>query len=1418
MRPIRRWLLIMEEGSRSSPVFSPPAPSCLLSNFPPVFLCLHPPSLPPFASHCSPISILIIRSQRFGSVTMPLTERDPNISGRNSRASNLSAASKSAYRQNGQQKSDLLSVGVMSMLKTSTELGGLGAIDIGPSRTPVGSSRQNPRRSGGNTSRISVSSAHSHNSSTFPRSNHHQRPSAASSGPRRGSLTSTLNVPPMPDGPFPSFSDYSGPPPAMPPPIHPKHGGRSYSMTNSVHQSPYALSNARSLSSLRNHEHVPRPRSPYHYPTRLKRPGYRPSSPALSDVTGLQPTRAYMTTMGPRMRPAFNSPLGGEDPRMPMGGYMPHMSHIPYMHPHARSTPSVDAIPRGPGNARYHGTRSRSSSVRSRSNSGSPVEYVHPHRPGQHRETRQSTPSIGPTEADSSSPMTPPPLPAEVMLERIRIKQVERVSDVVEPSGEQANGPMYYDYTEQFDLSAVPKPLSPSVPMGFVNRIKTILEERATIENVAGIPAPATTPPVMAELPASDVPELPATPVVKRITRDMVLSALDPDTEELPVGDQDPEEQSDDEDEEVPVNRSRANSAITSKSRDSTAAVSNSGRAQGSIYSDAQSETTMTSSRVAAMDLAMRYSQPVSRSSEEVQSDDFLPDGSPRVSYDHSSPSETQGETNASNMRTSTFSRFTTESRLRPDSGYERPLSGVTSTQDLPDNLPRSSVLSGRTAWSFGDAGTRAGSAAEDAVRFDFSQSTPPQEHQRPSSYSDPLETPVAVMVTDPTVTMSEVGTPDTQVGSSNRDPSPIQQVTPASRDRESTARLVWTPQQSSQDTSSQSLSFGHASTLRESPSRDNSTTDLRFSALRPGNGYLPDVKEEDENSRGDLRLDRYKFPLPRSSSDRASLPEVRLSQDGSRRSVFRSGNSLADTRAIPSFNFSRMNLFAKLNEAFSSRSSRSLDLPTDLDIAMPVPERPSSSGLMRDKYKSFFASLEEMEKSTEDHHKLNEVPRSSMSRPLSPQEYISEVDKVDVPSIQGLTQRLSELIPSLRRFYDADPAEEESVKEEDETPTPHSINEKAVQHTIDEIRGLGKGTTPRPSTELPESSTEAAPGKEKGVVRKSVERITPIAELEAPVPAHIRVTGPGEEEIELVKPVPNFSRPGAQMRVSGSPKESRPWNYDASYPWNESMPSIHISLPHSVHREGGRLTPSRLRIRMSDGSSHASDSEASERTSLHAGSEPTDTDDTFTNHKRRGSKRYSLLSMSRALQLTGSGGHARIDNSGFANSPNRMASDERSHDPGDRYPTTGLAPPGGFNVDEVRSFFSDDSSHRERGGIFRKRLTHLKSRMPPMARAYSAMDRRSVDRDVATSEAKARKGGSVPNNVGLAGPESGSLQAFEGSSGMPRMEFRARKLVERIKVLWFKSGELVRTLSGRARRGSQGPEALEESTMYSGT
>lgn len=136
------------------------------------------------------------------------------------------------------------------------------------------------------------------------------------------------------------------------------------------------------------------------------------------------------------------------------------------------------------------------------------------------------------------------------------------------------------------------------------------------------------------------------------------------------------------------------------------------------------------------------------------------------------------------------------------------------------------------------------------------------------------------------------------------------------------------------------------------------------------------------------------------------------------------------------------------------------------------------------------------------------------------------------------------------------------------------------------------------------------------------------------------------------------------------------------------------------------------------------------------------------------------------------------FDTTGYAIGPDSPRNDDRSVGPGDRYPTTGLTPPSSLNLEEVRSFFSDDSSRSQRGGSFRKRLMNLKAKLPPVARSHSALENHCLQNG----------DGSSKDSMFVIRP-GGSMHTYDGTVGMSRVEFRARKVAEKIKTLWFRSG-----------------------------
>ena len=98
---------------------------------------------------------------------------------------------------------------------------------------------------------------------------------------------------------------------------------RTFSMSGNS-QIGHSLPSHRSYTGLR-------PRSPFAYPTRLKRPGYRPSSPALADFNGTDARTRVGLEQGMSFRTP--SPLSIYAPRRETTGYPPAMNRsMPSLH------------------------------------------------------------------------------------------------------------------------------------------------------------------------------------------------------------------------------------------------------------------------------------------------------------------------------------------------------------------------------------------------------------------------------------------------------------------------------------------------------------------------------------------------------------------------------------------------------------------------------------------------------------------------------------------------------------------------------------------------------------------------------------------------------------------------------------------------------------------------------------------------------------------------------------------------------------------------------------------------------------------------------------------------------------------------------------------------------------------------------
>jgi serine/arginine repetitive matrix protein 2 len=487
--------------------------------------------------------------------SLPLSDRDPNTSGRNSRASHLSNGSKGAVRRShhpqptpsyhghNSKKSKppegILSTGVLGMLRTTMEIGDVASLAVSNHRQSQTSHYSQPyyrhqSRRTGNGSRLSNGSSNSLSVDRSVNSYHRPWPSVSSAG-RRRSITSNITTPPFLDPPHPpsstgsygyiAYMDRPDSPPNMQYGRPLSSSGRSLSMTNGLAAHNVPLSNYRSLSSLRGggfREAYPRAQSPLRYPTRLKRPGYRPSSPALSDVAGA-PSSRYLQTGGPSRSKAPNGYPNMPAPRYP----------APYPTHRNRSAPTIATM--------LNISAPRNSSVRDDTPSLTDGSGRRGRTGGNHKQAmsiRSNRSSVMPSSdlPSSSSPQTP--------------KSGDHVSPIIVGTQSSlainsnsllAPPPVaYYDYSEDYDfekeVTEVYSEIMPDSPMplGFLDRVRAILEEREKSSGVTTPEANASLRDSFHESVLLKLAELPATPVVsRRITRELIIAALGPSTDSL---------------------------------------------------------------------------------------------------------------------------------------------------------------------------------------------------------------------------------------------------------------------------------------------------------------------------------------------------------------------------------------------------------------------------------------------------------------------------------------------------------------------------------------------------------------------------------------------------------------------------------------------------------------------------------------------------------------------------------------------------------------------------------------------------------------------------------------------------------------------------------------------------------------------
>ena len=1235
---------------------------------------------------------------------MPLTELDPNIAGRTSRASNFSDASKATSRPYS-PKADLLSTNpaVMSMLRTSTETGDIGSFSYKSTRRTAG--YRPPRRSGGSPRPSTSSSNYKSSISQGSRSlGRYHGISSIPNGHR--SLTSSLHQPHYSNGTLSPLGFYDdGFSSAMMSHRSPREV-RSYSMTGSV-QPLKPVSSHRSLTSLRSHAaQIQRPRSPYVYPMRPKRPGYRPTSPAMSETTGVQRLRSQYVRR-PTRQPLIVPP-----------------------------TPNM-AI--------------------------------------------SSTSSESPS---SNIPTPPKPCPSPNFEVRAN-GEVEIVDAECQP-----------EHNETYQNEAGFKPRSSVQSMGFVQRIRSILDERSSVvvEQVSESRS-ATAGINNVEAPQDSTS---AQPVVKRITREMILEATQPSSEKAA--------------DETTTSVSEVQAEFGPSPRGSSACGFDDSHSKDNapVWTDdkiikEQNELTVASSK----EQTPAAFQPDQNSVGSQGANNDMPVDSKilmATSPQESNECKTEDQTTKSEQATDGDAK---EERITEGYASSSPPS-YTGDQlsSSPTNIAsRASIISSPTVTSSEEASPT--SLEDCAIRFSLPKQNAAIRIEDVSSKapaeSSTLDRSKSVNAETTTLRLNRVKTSIT-----------IHKSTTPANSMESFSGEV--------GPTSTSLNYrksiGAVVPKREqvwdaNRVSNSSTTDLRFSAFcQPS--PLPDLKEEsvEDISISQPHLSITKFPLP------GSLPANRNSEGnssagGSSRGVFKArSDALQRSRAIPSLNFSSMDLFSKLNEALDLHSVDGL--PFDIrDLSSSAADRPPSMNTVRQRYKSWFADYEDIFSSKRESSALGASGRQT----ISPEEFISEVNQLSVPSVTVLTERLTELLPSIKSYLLDDT---EFVRED-------------VENALKDIRALGQREAGTVSSEnaLDEgtdlsSTTEILSNRETRQINSIASTGASLSQKQVESSDFDKILsgvtdgdvsdkdGKTEENDksrnQMIEEQTSQELKSPSVKSASITPRSRPWNDSSNYPWTDNSPKIDICFPiKSKKRSSGTLTPGH-RAMVSTSTIHTSGpNDVGAKENLKALRHSQSHGD-IAKHASKASRRSILDSVSQRLGLHSSHG------SQGTFSPDLLPSEERTVKPGDRYPTSALKPPSALNLDDVRSFFSDDSSQTEHVGNFRKRLTGRKSKRSHISRVFSSESRINGNTNSRSNFSQAKNdskygfgtSGNLPGNYGgnlvsndvpsasVLGGSGVSVHSFELTAGMSKVEFRARKVVEKVKFLWFCGGELVRSISRR--------------------
>ncbi len=298
---------------------------------------------------------------------------------------------------------------------------------------------------------------------------------------------------------------------------------------------------------------------------------------------------------------------------------------------------------------------------------------------------------------------------------------------------------------------------------------------------------------------------------------------------------------------------------------------------------------------------------------------------------------------------------------------------------------------------------------------------------------------------------------------------------------------------------------------------------------------------------------------------------------------------------------------------------------------------------------------------------------------------------------------------------------------------------------------------------------------------RRSEDETASVAELEAVALSYLDQSEKTHEDKETAVPISATELTPVRNSIASLP-DSRPWNLDTNYPWNDQQPKPEVIVPDPTE-DSDRSTGSfpRFRFKVQRASSITQGTGKimkCPQPSIASSSLFASSRDVFQGATFRPKRHPTLAIMP---------GQINSSHDVVRSSPSQTRFVESFET---QSPRITLVPPSpGF---EARSFFSDDSSQVTHKGVFKKRISALRNRR---SRGPSVDEPRGYDRGLLNS-ALGRSRAS-----GRSSRQSENTAMTAGASSRASHTKRARrKLVNKLRSWWQRGEDRVREWRWRRR------------------